>query len=815
MRREVSCYHCGLPVPGGRRYEVNIDGSARAMCCPACQAVAEVISAGGFAQYYQYRTENSERPEAAHEFAAFDTPAFQQSFVSEEKDGSSSVQLLIGGIHCAACVWLIEHYLRQLPAVSAVRVSLSEQQASICWNPEQLKLSEICAAIAAIGYAAQPFTHSRLEQLRDAEQRQALRRLAVAGIGMMQVGMFAIGLYSAGENIAVEYRSLLRWVSLLVATVIVFYAARPFFSGAWRSVQTRSPGMDLPIAIAIGLAYTASVYATVTGSGEVYFDSVSMFTFFLLCGRYLEMRARHRSGRVTADVLSLLPATVLRARPDETWEAIPATSISCGDILLVKSGQAIPADGSVMSGASNVNEAALTGEFMPITKQHGDSVSAGTINGENPLTIRVEATGKDMRISRIKQLLDRAQDEKPRVEELAQRISLWFVLVLLSIASMVWVFWHFTQPDLALTITLSVLVVSCPCALSLATPTAITAATNSLRQRGLLVTRRTVWEALPQLAHVIFDKTGTLTQGDFRIDAVEVVGELDEQQCFAIAAALERGSSHPIAHAFAGYDSGLPVAALHSATGQGVQGVIAGKRYRLGGVSYVAAMTGATVPETPQSTQSTQNAILLATEQGLVARFRLHDKLRPDAAAMIRQLQAKNLSVHLLSGDASGAAADVAAQLGIDNVVEGAQPQDKLAYVQKLQAGGNDKAQAKVMMVGDGINDIPVLAAADVSLAMLDASDLAKTSADCVLLTPSLAMLPDVFAMAGRTNKTIRQNLLWALLYNASAVPLAALGFVPPWMAAIGMSASSIFVILNSLRLWPRREHATPLANQA
>ena len=805
MRVEVSCYHCGLPVPSGRRYEVNIDGSARPMCCPACQAVAEVITAGGFAQYYKYRTDNSERPEAAHEFSAFDTAAFQQSFVSTETDGSSSVQLLIGGIHCAACVWLIEHYVRQLAGVNAVRVSLSEQQASICWHAEQLKLSEICAALAAIGYQAQPFTHSRLEQLRDVEQRQALRRLGVAGIGMMQVGMLAIGMYAGDvQDIAAEYRSLLRLVSLLVATVVVFYAARPFFSGAWRGLRTRSPGMDLPIAIAIGLAYAASVYATVTGTGEVYFDSVCMFTFFLLCGRYMEMRARHRSGRVTGDVLSLLPATVLRTAADGSWEAIPATSVSSGDILLVKSGQVIPADGSVVSGASNVNEAALTGEFMPITKQHGDPVSAGAINGENPLTIRVAATGKDMRISRIKQLLDRAQDEKPKVEELAQSIALWFVFAVLSIATTVWIYWHFTQPELALAITLSVLVVSCPCALSLATPTAITAATNALRQRGLLVTRRTVWEALPHVQHIIFDKTGTLTQGHLRIDAVEAVGDLDEQRCFAIAAALERGSSHPIAHAFADYDAGLQVADLRSETGQGIQGVVAGERYRLGGVSYIAELI-----DLP-ATERAQNVILLANQHGLMARFKLHDELRPDAAAVVKQLQDHNFSVHLLSGDASGAAADVAAQLGIAQVVEGAQPQDKLAYVQQLQAGG----KAKVMMVGDGINDIPVLAAADVSLAMLDASDLAKTSADCVLLTSSLSMLPDLFAMAKRTSNTIRQNLLWALIYNFSAIPLAALGFVPPWMAAIGMSASSILVIINSLRLWPRREHA-PLPGHA
>lgn len=799
MSRDASCYHCGLPVPSGQRYEVEIDGIARAMCCPACQAVAEVITAGGFGQYYQYRTENSERPEAAQEFVAFNTPAFQSAFVSREKDGSVSVQLLLGGIHCAACVWLIEHYLRQLPGMRALRVSLTEQQASICWQPEQINLSEICAAIAAIGYEPQPFTHSRLEQLRDAEQRLALRRLGVAGIGMMQVGMYAIALYAGDlQDIALEYRNLLRWVSLLLTTFIISYAARPFFSGAWRSLKTRSPGMDLPIAIAIGLAYIASVHATVTGRGDVYFDSVSMFTFFLLCGRYLEMRARHRSGRVTADVLSLLPATVLRAVSNENYEAIPAANMMCGDTLLVRSGQVIPADGSVISGTSSVDEAALTGEFMPVNKQCGNSVSAGAINGENPLTIRVEAVGKNMRISRIKQLLDRAQDEKPKVEELAQRVALWFVLAVLSIAAMVWLFWHFNQPDLALAITLSVLVVSCPCALSLATPTAITAATNALRQRGLLVTRRVVWETLPGLKHVIFDKTGTLTKGRLRVDDVSVTGAADEQQCLRVAAALERGSSHPIANAFSSYDADLQVSSLHNETGQGVQGLVEGQLYRLGSVAYIADICGAVVVE------QAQNCIFLASKHGLLARFSLLDELKPEAATVIKQLQDNKLSVHLLSGDASGAAADIAGQLGISHVVEGAQPQDKLDYLQALQG----KAQEKVMMVGDGINDIPVLAAADVSLAMPDASDLAKTSADCILLTPSLATLPALFAKANDTNKIIRQNLLWALLYNSSAIPLAALGFVPPYLAAIGMSASSIFVVTNSLRLGPRLRHA-------
>ncbi|MGI9288871.1 MAG: heavy metal translocating P-type ATPase, partial [Pseudomonadales bacterium] len=407
----------------------------------------------------------------------------------------------------------------------------------------------------------------------------------------------------------------------------------------------------------------------------------------------------------------------------------------------------------------------------------------------------VEAVGKNMRISRIKQLLEQAQYEKPKVEELAQRVALWFVLAVLSIAAMVWLFWHFTQAELALAITLSVLVVSCPCALSLATPTAITAATNALRQYGLLVTRRTVWETMPLLKHVIFDKTGTLTHGRIKVEEVEVAGNVDEQQCLGIAAALERGSSHPMASAFAGYDIGLQVSSLHNETGQGVQAVVDGGLYRLGGVSFVAGICNVPAQE------KAQNCVLLTNQHGLLARFKLRDELRPEAAAVIRQLQDNNLSVHLLSGDASGAAADVAAQLGISHVIEGAQPQDKLDYVQTLQG----TKQEKVMMVGDGINDIPVLATADVSLAMLDASDLAKTSADCILLTPSLAILPALFEKASQTSKTIRQNLLWALLYNASAIPLAALGFVPPYLAAIGMSASSIIVVANSLRLWPRR----------
>ena len=810
---QLDCFHCGLAV-AGEPFCAEFEGVERQFCCPACRAICTTIIDSGLASFYQHQNQSKQAAslEAVTEsFSAFDDSDFQLRFVTRNEDESagalSNCDLLIGGIHCVACVWLLEKYLAELPGVESVHVSYSEQKATIAWRAEQLQLSSLCQAIARLGYQPEPYSADELTELQQRENHQALRRLGVAGIAMMQVGMFAIALYAGAlQGIALEYRDFMRWISLLVATPVVFYCAKPFFMGAWRGLLLKKPGMDLPVAIAIGLAYIASCRATILGAGEVYFDSVTMFTFLLLAGRYLEMRARHFSGRLNSDLSSLLPSTAIRltrysdGRIEQ--QSLPLFKIKRDDLLLIKAGQVIPADGLVTDGRSPVNEAQLTGEFMPQLKIPGDSVVAGTINGAGVLTMQVQSTGPALQLQSINDLLRRAQANKPRVTQLADHFASYFVSAVLLLAAATYAFWRYSdagqQADNAFWIMLSVLVVSCPCALSLATPAAMTAATNRLRRIGVLVTDSQLWEKLPTITHVVCDKTGTLTRGELSLATIKPLTTLDRQACLRIAATLEGFSEHPIAKAFSHEQAvAASVTEVDIATGEGLQANIDGECYRLGRSEYAAALYGRdneTVPERGQW-------ILLSNKQGPVCWFQLQDPLRRDAPELIAGLRAQGLAIHLLSGDSSGAAQQLSEQLKLDYCVAAASPQDKLDYIHGLQQRG-----ARVLMLGDGINDIPVLAAADVSVAMANASNLAKTHADSILLTGRLSGVLELIEHAARTRRIIRQNISWALGYNLLAIPMAAMAMIPPYLAAIGMSLSSLVVIINALRLQRHRQ---------
>lgn len=789
----ASCYHCGLPVATGDRYTLLIDGAVQPMCCPACKTVAETIIAGGFGNYYRYRSENSVRPDANAEFSSFDQSDFQQQWLRSRGNNFFEVELLIGGMHCAACVWLLENYLRRLPGVDDVHVNLGEQRAQIIFAPTEIKLSAICRAIADIGYQPQPYSSDRVEALRRSENRQALRRLGVAGIGMMQVGMCAIGLY-AGQINGIEpvYRDFLRWISLVLTLPIMLYAGAPFFKGAWRGIRTAQPGMDVSVTLAIVLAFIASAAATVRGDGDVYFDSITMFIFLLLGSRYLEMRARHYSGRLASDLLAMLPQSVTVLDADQLPHNVPLAQLQIDATVLVGSGETIAADGELLDDAASLNEAAITGEFMPVHKQRGDVLLAGSINGEQTLTMRVSNTGSATRLSAIQHLSSQAAAHKPRIAQLADRLSSGFVVAIILLSVGTYLFWLWHDPSRAFWIALAVLVVSCPCALGLATPVAITNATNTLRRGGLLVTKADVWEKLLTITDIVFDKTGTLSEGRVRIAAQLTSGTRSLQVCRDIASALEAGSAHPIALAFKSDHAIAPAENRRQVAGAGVEGWIAGRCYRLGNLEFVAQLSATTIAPPPAQGQW----IVLGDNSGALCWFRLDDSPRADAASTVAALQQRGFKIHLLSGDQSDTVAELAQALHIPRVTAGATPEMKLAYIDRLQRAGG-----KVLMVGDGINDIPVLAAADISLAMSNASQLAKTSADCIFLNARLDGLLALFNGASKTRRIIRENLGWALLYNLLAIPLAAAGWVPPYIAAVGMSLSSLLVVGNALRL--------------
>lgn len=795
------CYHCGLPVPSGSEFSAIIDGEPRAMCCPGCQAVAQTIVSSGLDTYYRHRTANAVSPEMtgrqlpvelAQELALYDQQSVQKSFVTTV-DGKREASLVIEGITCAACVWLLEHHLSDVDGITKANVNLTNHRARVQWNSDQISLSQILTEIYRIGYQAHPWHPNKEEQLLATEHKRAIRRLGIAGLGMMQVMMMAVALYAGAlQGIETVYQSFIRWTSLVIATPVVLYAARPFFDAAWRDLRTRKLSMDVPVSIAIGGAYLASIWATVTNTGEIYFDSVTMFTFFLLIGRFLEMKARHRTGRAGNAMLNLLPTSAIRLVNGEE-QLVPANELNPNDLIRVRPGQTIPADGIIEQGHSSIDESALTGEYLPLRKENGDTVVGGTINVENPLLIRVSEVGAESRLSAIVRLLDRASEEKPQVARLADRVSSYFVAAVLVTATVVAGGWYMVEPAHALWITLSVLVVTCPCALSLATPTALTAATGTLRQHGFLITRGHVLESLAQATHIIFDKTGTLTEGNLSLQETRPLGTMDEQQCQTLAAALEAQSEHPIARAFHPFIADVEAEQIDVTVGQGIEGVINGQKYRIGKPEFTSQLLNNPLSGQPESEGQW---LLFATEAEPLAWFRINDQIRREAADTISELHRLGLQCEMLTGDNSHAVEETAAQLSIDVVTSGVTPEEKLAHVKTLQQQG-----ARVIMVGDGINDIPVLAGAQTSIAMGSASDLAKTNADSVLISSDLRRLVDAIALARRSRQVIRQNLGWSLFYNIMALPLAAFGFIAPYMAAIGMSASSLVVVGNALRL--------------
>jgi Cu2+-exporting ATPase len=831
-----ACYHCGLPVDQKNLFTLKIQNVERHFCCAGCQAVAGLIHDGGLDQFYEYRSKlNVRADERVADYTLYDREDIQSTFVVADEQ-SKTAHLLLDNITCAACVWLIEKYMYSLDGVTKVRVNAVTHQCSITWDTDKQSLSFLMQQLLGIGYRPQPFT--RQEQYKQQKQRQQtlLLRLGVAGFGMMQVGMVAVALYAGDiQGIDSQWVQLLRWVSLLVATPVVLFSAQPFWTSAWRSLKSFFAAsslrershyltMDVPVSLAILLAYFASAWATITQTGEVYFDSISMFTFFLLLGRYLEVRLRYRNQQTMGMMTDLLPITVTRImsscidiesdqlqqflskkeqqdsaqsagtpKKTEFQEIIPLVELSVGDVIQVYSGDTIPCDGTVLEGRSAVVESILTGEAEPVIKVVNDAVIAGTLNTEGSLLVKVTAVGEQTRLSAISQLVQEAEQDKPAVQQIADHVASYFVAAVLLVSIIVFTSWYFIEPQSALWVTLSVLVVTCPCALSLATPTALTAAAAVMRQQGLLVLKGHVTETLTKIQKVIFDKTGTLTYGRPVIKQTVILQEgYIEKDILAIAAALEQGSSHPIAKAFNDYQGLKKAVDIELTTGAGVSGKIDDDNYRLGKPAFVLDEHSLKTSSLPRKEGQW---ILLSRNYLPVAYIELSDDLRESAFHAVNDLRRDNISIEVLSGDHQSAVAKVADTLGIDAHANQT-PEDKLNYISAQQK------QNRVIMVGDGINDVPVLAGADVSVAMDSATDFARVHADSVLLRSDLSIIPKAINTAKRAKIIIQQNLAWALGYNILALPLAACGFIPPYLAAIGMSASSLIVVVNALRLY-------------
>ena len=795
----ATCYHCGEDVPEGVDYSLDIAGIKRPMCCPGCRAVASLIAESGLDRFYDQRTAYAETADAqaladtGDGFAIYDEPELLSQFSEPGPNHMLEARLLIGGLSCAACTWLVETSLLRVPGVNAASLNLAKARLDLRFDPKQVKASEIFARVTALGYRAQPW-HTSAEQAQVGnEYRRDLRHLAVAGFGMMQVGMFAIALHAGSiQGIAAQYEHLLRFVSLLVTGFVVVFSARGFFESAWRHLRIGALVMDLPVALAIGIAYGASAIATFSRSGEVYFDSVVMFTFLLLLARFIEKRLRYRDSLAWHDAEHTLPDAV-QVEVEGTWKRVPRSSVSVGQRVLVRAGDTIPVDGLVLEGASAVREDSFSGEALPRAVHAGDTVFAGTVNREGTLKLSVSSSYAESRLAALQRSVDRARVEKPAIARMADRLASVFIAAVLIATAATGLIWSQIDPERALWVALSVLVISCPCALSLATPASLANAASFLRRSGVLVYGENALESLAASTHCLFDKTGTLTTSAFRIEDMQrLTTELEESELLSLASALQCHANHPIATAFDAPSGSVDLSNTHYQVGAGVQGTWAQSTLRIGSFEFCREIA----PGLPQAPNTPRLWVALVTEGQPLAWFGIVDELREEAAPVVEELRTAGLNCELLTGDASPRAAQLIDELAFSSGRVGQTPDDKLERVAELQAGG-----ARVTMIGDGLNDAPVLQRADASIAVAGATDLARAQADFVIERGSLRQIPTLYRTARRTRAIILQNFAWALGYNALGIPLAAMGWIPPWAAALGMSASSLIVVANSARL--------------
>ncbi|RRN81086.1 cadmium-translocating P-type ATPase [Pseudoxanthomonas sp. SGD-10] len=781
------CHHCGEALPANPCV-VELDGQARSFCCQGCAAAAEWIAQADLDGYYRLRSAAAGKVgDELPDLAVWDRPDVQAEH-SRPVERGREITLLTDGMRCAACAWLIDRALAREPGVVDCSANAVTGRIRIAWDPQRTALSAPLRRLAMLGYRPYLAGSEALERERTRERRRWLLRLGIAGLGMFQAMMMAEALYLDFDSTMPEAtRDFFRWLTFLLCAPVVFYSGWPFLAGAARELRQRRLGMDFLIASSTLLAYFASLVETIRGGPHVWYDAAVMFVFLLLAARMLEQRARSVASAQVDALARARPAFATRELADGRRETVPLAALAPGDVACVAAGEAVPADGVLLADGDSAEawfeEALLTGESAPVRRTAGETVYAGTICRERPARLRVTCTGTATRLSQLARLVEQAQAHRPALARVADRIGSRFVMSLLPVAALVFAGWWHWQPERALEVTLALLVVSCPCALSLSVPTALAAAHGALARIGLLAMRPDALDTLARATDVVFDKTGTLSDGRPALASVEVLdATLDRDGVLAIAAALERDTGHPLAAAFAGATP-LAASAVETLPGRGVQGVVGARAWRLGRADFAAG-------------REDDGALWLGDGQHAAARFVLEERARADAAAALAALRAQGLRLHLASGDGEAAVARLASALGLDARHARQSPEDKLALVRRLQAGGRI-----VAMVGDGLNDAPVLAGADVSIAMGQGASLAHRAADLVTTGEGLLRIPAAVSLARRTRAIIRQNLAWAAAYNVLAIPLAAAGLVTPWLAALGMALSSLLVTLNALRL--------------
>ena len=778
---DASCFHCGEALPA-HATTVDIEGAPRAMCCQGCGAAARWIRDAGLADFYRLRSADGARVDAdAGDFLSWDRADVQSGHVVATAQGNE-ITVVVEGMRCAACAWLIDRALVREPGVTEVSANAVTGRVRLAWDPAHTPLSRVLARLASLGYRPHLAQGEAAERERRRERNRMIARLGVAALGATQAMMFAEALYldTAGQ-MSVPTRDFFRWVTFLVSTPVVFFSGWPFIAGMASELRHRRPGMDTLVATSVLLAYFASLLETLRGGVHVWFDAAVMFVLFLLAARFLEQMAR-RQASARLDTLARAQPALAWRRTADGREQVPVAALAVGDVVDVAAGDVVPADGALMDAPASFDESLLTGESDAVARLPGDGLYAGSVCRESAARLRVQRIGSDTRLSQLTRAVEKAQAQRPRVARLADAVATRFVMALFLAAAVVFLAWWQVEPARAFEVALAVLVVSCPCAQSLAVPAALATAHGTLARMGVLALGADALESLARVDTVLLDKTGTLTQGRPQLVEARAVDGGDAGAWLDVAAALEQGAGHPIAAAFPRRGA-RAAERVRAHPGEGVSGEVDGRAWRLGRAGF--AFHG-----------EDDGALWLGDGILGVARFTIADPVRPDAAHAIAALRSMGITPRILSGDGAAAVASVAQAVGVEQFHARQSPEDKLAAVRALQADGR-----RVLMLGDGINDAPVLAGANVSMAMADGAPLAHRSADLVLTGSSLMRVPQAVALARRSQRIIRQNLGWALAYNLVALPFAAMGWVNPGLAALGMAASSLVVTANALRL--------------
>lgn len=816
-----SCFHCGQPFTS-EAVVTTVGEQARSFCCQGCATVCRTIFDAGLDGFYNRVQEGESLApplETEGDLAFYDIDEIQQQYVAA-LGPQREIQLLVEGIHCAACVWLIERGLKALPGVTEARVNLSGRQLKVGWDNERLALSAILGRLSRLGYSAVPYDPEAAEGSIKRQNRQLLYRMAVAAFAMMNLMWISIALYTGADT--GEFRSMFHWVGFCLATPTLLYSGQPFFKGAWRGVKNRRLDMDLPIALGATITYLYSVYVTVSGTatGEVYFDTVVNFLFIILVGRFLEAISKRKAVASTQRLLDLQPRIAWKISTDEqgqtTEQVVPIRGIQVADHVRVKPGERIPVDGRVLSGQSEVDESMLTGESLGVVKVAEDSVCAGTLNGNGTLVIEVTELLQNSVLGHIINLVEDAQASKAPIQHLSDRIVPWFVAATLSLATLTFLLWMEQGFELALMASTAVLIITCPCAFGLATPMSIAVASGLGARHGVLVKNGEVFEAMSSVNHFVFDKTGTLTEGRISVtdcltaDAHWHAGTQQEppatmQVLWRTLAAAEAGSEHPVAQALSRLlpeeqRKGLSAEAFSNYPGQGIAAEVGGQKVLVGTRHWLEQQQAEMNPLFDEQAKRLDSegisSVRCAIDGREVAILGVTDSLRPYAPELIANLKAAGMGVTLLSGDRRQTAEHIAQALGGMDVIAEVMPEDKDAVISKLQAEGK-----RVVMVGDGVNDAPALVRADVGIALGSGTDASIASADIVLMSSELEKVELAARLARRTLRTIRQNILISISYNLIMVPLAMMTLVTPLVAAITMPISSLLVIGNAGRI--------------